>query len=133
MSKKKILFLIPFLLVAGLLLHCWATILFGDTLAGWRHYLGHCLFVPIAVLFFRDLSKATLGLGIYLLLGTANLLAFTPSITTFWMKLGSSGFTTLPVQPLSLRLFIFYFILNLDSLIDIRLDYMEAKAVKGQN
>jgi hypothetical protein len=86
----------------------------------------------LLILFFKDLCKAIIGLGVYLLLTTFNLVAITPAITTSWINFGSSGLTTPPVQLLSLGLFILYFIMNLDSLINIQLDYKKAKTLKIQ-
>ena len=128
MSKKKVLYLIPFLLVAGFLLYCWTTILAGKHLATWRHYVGLLLFVVIVLLFFSDFKKSVIGLGIFLLLATFNALAITPAITTSWFNIG--GLSTPPVQLLSLGILALYFILNTDTLIDIRLDYKEAKEQK---
>lgn len=130
MSKKKILFLIPFLLVAGFLLYCWMTILTGDFIGTWRHYVGLFLFAAVVVFFFRDFIKAVIGLGIFLILATFNALAITPAVTTNWLNIG--GLSTPPVQLLSLGILALYFILNLDTLIDIQLDYKEAKAKKAK-
>ena len=127
MTKQKILIAIPFLLVAVVLTYCWTTILFTDALALWRHYIGLLLFVPLIVLFFKDTTKATIGLGIYLLLAVFNMLAITPSITIYWINIRSSRLATPPVQLSSLAIFILYFVLNLDSLINIQLDYKDSK------
>lgn len=130
MHKQKILIFTPLLSVAGLLLYCWTTFLLSETLATWKHYVGLLLFIPLVLLFFKSLPKVTIGLGIYLLLATFNLLAIMPAITTTWLNIGSSGLYTPPVQLSSLGLFILYFIMNLDSLINIHLDYKETKALK---
>ncbi len=131
MSKKKILFLVPFLLVAAFLLYCWTTILTGEYLATWRHYAGLLLFVVIVLLFFRDFTKSVIGLGVFLLLATFNALAITPAITTSWLNIG--GLTTPPVQLMSLGILVLYVILNMDTLIDIKLAYKEAKEQKAKS
>jgi hypothetical protein len=130
MSKKKISFLIPFFLIAGLLLYCWTKILAGEYLATWRHYVGLLLFVGIALLFFKDFAKSVIGLGVFLLLATFNALAVTPAITTSWLNFG--GLSTPPVQLLSLGILALYLVLNMGTLIDIHLDYKEAKAEKAK-
>jgi hypothetical protein len=132
MSKKKILFLIPFLLVLGLLLYCWAIILTGDVLATWRHYVGLFLFIPLIFLFFKSFKITAVVTGLYLLLATFNLLAVTPSITTSWINIGSNGLQTPPVQLGSLGILVLYFVLNMDTLIDIQLDYREARERKSK-
>ena len=130
MRKKKILFLLPFLLVAGLLLYCWATILTGEFLATWKHYIGLLLFMVITILLFRNFSKAVVGLGVFLLLATFNALAITPAITTNWLRIGA--LTTPPVQLSSFGLLLLYGILNLDTLIDMQLDYKNSKRRKAK-
>jgi hypothetical protein len=132
MRKQKILMLVPLAIVLGFLIHCWTNALLNTFIPNWRHYIGIVLFVPLLILFFKDLCKAIIGLGVYLLLTTFNLVAITPAITTSWINFGSSGLTTPPVQLLSLGLFILYFIMNLDSLINIQLDYKKAKTLKIQ-
>lgn len=130
MRKKKVLFLLPFLLIVGLLLFCWTTILTSEILATWRHYVGLVLFVPIIILFFRNFKIAVIATGLYLLLATFNLLAVTPAITTSWINIGSDGIHTPPVQLASLGILVLYFVLNLDTFIDIQLDYREDKKQK---
>lgn len=132
MNKQKILILIPFALVTVIVIYCWINALANNFIPTWRHYTGLMLFIPLIILFFRDMSKATIGLGIFLLLATFNVLAITPAITTSWLNLGSSGLHTPPVQLPSLGLFVLYFIMNLDSLINIRLNYKEAKTVSAK-
>jgi hypothetical protein len=105
--------------------------MFSNFIPTWKHYLGILLFIPLLVLFFKNLHKAILGLGIYLLLATFNLLAVTSAISTSWLNFGS-GLRTPPVQLLSLGIFIVYFTLNLDALINMQLDYKEAKTLKAQ-
>ena len=127
MNKQKLLIFIPLLLITGLLLYCWTVFIFTKTLATWRHYVGYLLFIPLVFLFFKSLPKVTVGLGIYLLLATFNLLSITPAITTTWLNIGSSRLHTPPVQVSSFGLFVLYFIINLDSLINIQLDHKEVK------
>lgn len=130
MRKKTILFLIPFLFVAGFLLYCWTTIFTTEILATWRHYVGLVLFAPIVILFFKDFKMAVIAMGFYLLLATFNLIAVTPSITTSWINIGSDGLQTPPVQLASLGILVLYFVLNMNTLIDIQLDYREAREQK---
>jgi hypothetical protein len=132
MKKVQLLFLLPFLLVAGMLLYCWAILLTGGILATWKHYAGLFLFAPIVLLLFRKFQIAVIALGIYLLLATFNLLAITPAITTSWINIGSGGLRTPPVQLSSLGILILYLALNINTLIEIELDYSEARASKAK-
>jgi hypothetical protein len=131
MNKQKILILVPLVIVLSLLIKCWIEFMLSNFIPTWKHYLGILLFIPLVVLFFKNLHNAILGLGIYLLLATFNLLAVTSAISTSWLNFGS-GLKTPPVQLLSLGIFIVYFTLNLDALINIQLDYKEAKTLKAQ-
>ena len=131
MTKQKKLILIPLTFVACILIYCWTIILTTEILATWRHYLGLVLFIVIVIPFFKDkIIFTTLSTGIYLLLATINLLAMTANISTSWIRIGP--ISTPPIQLLSLGLFILYFWINIDSLIDIQLDYKEAKLKKTQ-
>jgi hypothetical protein len=130
MKKKKILQLVPLLIVAGLLLYSWTTILANEIFATWRHYIGLILFVPILILLFKNMKMAVIATGVYLLLATFNFLAVTPSITTSWINIGSNGLHTPPVQLASLGILVLYLALNLDTLNDIQLDYREARKLK---
>ena len=61
MTKKKVLLLIPLLLIAGLILYTWITVLFGDNILVWRHYTGLLLFILPELLEGIDVSQARPG------------------------------------------------------------------------
>lgn len=131
MTKPWTSLLIPMAITGSFLLYCWTIILTTEVLATWKHYAGLVLFVPLVYLFIKDVHKATIATGIYLLLGVFNLLAITPTVTSFWI--GSYSIHTPPVQLLFLGIFALYFIINFKSLIDIYLNYTEAKALKKKS
>lgn len=135
MKKQKVLFFIPLLIIAGLLACTWTEILFTDTRASWRHYTGLILFAVVICIYKQSFTKAVLATGAFLILAICNLLALTATITTtkFGLNIGPDGIYTPPFQLLSLGIFLLYFFLNIDTLIDIRLDYKEAKALRMQN
>ena len=132
MTKQKILLLIPLTIVTGLLVYSWATILFTDVVATWRHYLALALFIGLIYLFFKSFKKTVLATGIYLIFGTCNLLTLTPSVTTnsYGMRIGSLELWTPTFQLLSFSILVLFFVLNFDTLINIRLDYQEARKAK---
>src|SRR5579862_1735270 len=132
MTKQKILLLIPLTIVAGLLIYSWATILFTDVVATWRHYLALALFIGLIYLVFKSFKKTVLATGIYLIFGTCNLLTLTPSVTTnsYGMRIGSLELWTPTFQVLSFGILMLFFVLNFDTLINIRLDYQEARQAK---
>ena len=129
MTKQKILILIPLSLIIVILTYCWAVILTTEILATLRHYLGLIFFIAIIFLFFKNMAGVIVATGVYLLLATFNILAITPEMAVSWLRIGP--IETPPVQLFSIGLFILYFILNLDQLIDIYLDYKEAKEINN--
>lgn len=135
MKKQKILLLIPLTIVAGLLAYSWATILFTDVVATWRHYVAVGLFIALMFLFFRSATKTVLATGLYFIIGTCNFLTLTPSVTTnsYGLKIGSAEMWTPSFQLLSFGLLVLYFILNFDTLTNIYLDYKEAKQAKNKS
>lgn len=128
MTKQKNLRSIPLVIVAGLLIYCWTIILSTDILATWRHYVGLGLFVVIIFFYLKSFKLTAIATGLYLLLATFNALAMTPEIGTSWLRIGPVE--TPPIQLLSLGLFILFFIINFDPLVDMYLDYKEAKQTK---
>ena len=129
MTKKKILLLIPLLLIAGLILYTWITVLTGDYVLVWRHYAGLVLFVPLIYLFTKNRRKTIFGTVIYLILGICNVLTLTPSIiwNSYGIHLGSANIETPSFQLLSFGLLILLCILNFDTLVDIYLDFKEMR------
>ena len=125
MSKQKIYFLIPFLIVTAILFCCWALIWSGEYLASWRHYTGLALYLLLLVLSYNNIKRATIALGIYLLLAVCNLLVITPAITTTVIGIGPVN--TPPFQLMSLGIFTLYLILNLNTLLDMWLDYKKGR------
>jgi hypothetical protein len=132
MQKQKILLLIPLFIIGGLLIYSWAVILFTEVDATWRHYLALALFGGLIFLFFKNFTKTILATGVYLILGTCNLLALTPSVTTnsYGLRIGSLELWTPTFQLLSFGLLLLFFFLNFDSLVNIYLDYKEARQTK---
>lgn len=128
MTKSKIFILITLTIIAGFLIYCWVQILTDNVLANWRHYTGLFLFLPLIYFYFKNLPKAIVGTGIYLLFGIGNLLSLTVDVETSWLRIGPV--TTPPFQSLSLELFVLYFFLNIASIINIQLDHNEKQAIK---
>ncbi len=131
MTKKKKRILIPLIIIAAILTYCWTIILTTEILATWRHYFGLVLFIAIIIFLLKDkIITSILTTGIYLLLAIINLIAMTANISTSWIRIGP--ISTPPIQLMSLGLFIIYFWLNLNSLIDIYMEYEVTKLKKAQ-
>ncbi len=131
MTKEKKRVLIPLIITKVILAHCWTIILTAEILATWRHYLGLVLSLVLIFLLFKSVKATTVATGLYLLLATFNLIAFTPSIDTYGLRF-SDSISTPPIQLLALGLFILYLFLNYDSLINISLDIEERKLKRTQ-
>ena len=107
------------------LINAWIAILKESYTVKWQHLAGLLLFLPLPLLLFRSYKLAVLGTGIYLLLGLFRLLSLTAGVSTGFFTIAGleiSGFNWLP-----LGLLILFFILHLDVLIDMRLEYKERK------
>jgi hypothetical protein len=129
MSKPKILLLIPLLVVAGFLIYTWTIKIFTDEIAKWQHYVGLILFIPLIALFFNNFNWSVLLTGVYLILGMFYLFTITPGVTTLnFLKIGP---LTIPLfNPPMFLVFPLYFLLNFNTLMDIKLDYEEEKELK---
>jgi len=134
MTKQEKNLLLILIIIAATLSYCWLTILFTEIEAMWRHYVGIILFIPLIVLFKKDFKKAVLFTGIYLVLGTFNLLSFTLSVRTNSFELGYSSIeiSTPTFQLYSLILLVLYFILNSSTLVNYYLDYKDVKKVEDK-
>jgi hypothetical protein len=132
MSKEKKLHLSILIIIGGILLYCWSIILFTEIEATWRHYLAIILFIPLLILFKRDFKKDVLFTGVYLILGTCNLLTLTPSVTSnsYGVRIGSVEVWTPTFQLYSFLILILFFMINFNTLVNYYLDYQDSKKVK---
>lgn len=120
-EKKRILPIVA--IVACMIAYCWFQFLSKEFSASWKHHLALDFFLAIILLTLRNIKFATVLIGIFLLLATFNFIALTAVITSH--SFGIGPISTPPVQLGSLGLLILYFVLNMDILIDIYLDYKE--------
>ena len=132
MTKKKILLLLPLLLIGGILIYTWTIILFTEVDATWRQYLALLLFPFLLLLFFKNFTKAILATILYLLVGTCNLLTLTTSVNlnSYGLRILTLEIWTPTFQLLSFGLLVLFCICNLDALIDMHLDYKESREAK---
>jgi hypothetical protein len=128
MTRQKVRILIPLLIILCFLINTFIQYINGEFLLNWRHYIGMAGFIGLVFLYVRSFKWVVLSTGIYFLIAICNGLNITASTITFW--LGPEDNHTPPFQPHSLGLFILYFVLNLDNLIEIWLDYKEEKLAK---
>lgn len=130
-KKGKILFFIPLSLVAITLLYSWIIFIVKDYVAVFSHYLGLLLFFPTIYFLFKGktFKKTIVLFAIYLIVATVNLLTFLPFVITSSLEIsiGSFNIWAPGINGFALILLIFHYILNLGTLIEIHLDYKEAK------
>jgi len=128
-TKGKIFFFIPLGLIGILLIYSWIVFLTSPNVAVLTHYLGLLLFLPIIYFLYKDktFKKAIVLTGVYLILGTINLLSFLPFImTSSWgITIGSLNIWTPRLNGFALVLLLIYSILNFTNLVDIYHDYKE--------
>ncbi len=130
-NKRKICVLIPVFIISGFLIYSWTNFILRIYNPQFPHYIGLLLFIPILYFLFKDRNykKVTIATGIYLLFGLINLLSFTTAINTssFGVKIGSTTIFSPALNGLSLLILVAYGILNFDNLLDMHLDYKEAR------
>ena len=131
-TKRKIFFFIPFAIVVCFLLYSWYILLVDEyNEPHFTNYLAVILFVPVIYFLYKDKSfvKPLITLGIYLLLATFKLANISPYTQFFKVTLGIFGIP-IPFPDMNwtaLLILILYGVLNFGSLIDIYLDFKEAK------
>ncbi len=129
--KRKVLFFIPFTIVAIALLYSWILFITSNYVPFLQHYLGLIFFLPVIyfLLMGKNIKKSVVLLGIYLLLATVSVVSFFTFISTssIGINMGPVKFLTPGLNGYSLLLLILYGILNCDTLIDICHDYKESK------
>lgn len=130
LNKRQILILTPIVLIAVMIGYSWAVIFFTDLYANWRHHVALVLFFPLPFFIYKTQEKIALLLTIvYLLIGTANMLSFTPVVTSssFGIQVGSLTIATPSFQLSSFGILVLALILNFDNLTNYYLDYKESK------
>ncbi|NLR79730.1 hypothetical protein [Chitinophaga eiseniae] len=110
MNYKRLLNLIPFLILLIFTTVTWIDILAVAHAGKVRHFIGGGLVLINAVLYFFSFRMGVLLTGITLLLAVINLAAFTVNITIWQFSIGPLKFPVF--QPLALLLFSFFLILN---------------------
>jgi len=132
MKGKLIVRIIPLLILGIILVYTWYTILTTEYYATVRHILALVLFAGNLILYFFRFRYAVLLTGVILILGTFNLLAFFPDITStsFFVKIRDVEIATPSIQWKPLLLLIFYCTVNFNFLVNLYLDYRDRKKVK---
>lgn len=125
LTKKQLLTTAILVTILVLLVSQWITILNKNYVVKWHHITALVFFIPLPFLLFKNYKWAVIGTGIYLILGFLRLLTLTSGITTSTIRLlqvNLPGFNLL-----SLGLFVLFFLLHMDIIINLYLDHKERK------
>lgn len=124
--------LIPLLVIACYLVHSWIVLIAEGWSPHIQHYIAVLLFIPLVILFFKNLRLLMIWAGIYALLATFNLLTLTPDAERWSMGIHIAAFTIASpsFQSRGFLVLLTYSILNFDGLVNMYLDHKEAKTKK---
>ncbi len=130
--KKKVLSVIPFMVVCIIIIINWYQMIFGNYAATLKHYITLLLIITNAVWYFVKYKFSILLTGTILILATFNVLTFYAETTTVaWTPLiGKVQLSTPGIQGWSFLIFLGYCIINFNMLVDWYLDFKEAKQNK---
>lgn len=130
--KSRIRFFIPFIVISCLLADNWIWFLTTDYNAMSSHYIALILWLPIVFWTCKKttLKKAIVATGIYLILATIGLLSLLRGVDSGYLAINVGGILipTPSFNPPAMLLLIAYGFLNFDILVEIYLDYKEAKS-----
>ncbi len=117
---KKNLYLAPLIILVVTILYAVYTVLTTDIIFVKKHYVGF-LFAVICIAF--TIYNKNFGIyftGITLLIGTLNIIAFTPAIESYSFGFGvnNKSATSIKIQSYSFLIFLLYLILNGKFVID---------------
>jgi len=129
-KKRKILIFIVFGIIGATLIYTWFTFIFTNIVATLNHYLGLLLYIPLIYFcYIKKINLLIIFTGLYLILGTINIISFLPFISSssFGISIGSFPIQTPSLNGYSLTLLILYSILNFDTLTDLYIDYKQTK------
>jgi hypothetical protein len=125
MRNKRILLGIPILIAIGFIITCWIKIIGGEAILQWQHFVALVFITIITYLYFTNIKKTLILTGVFFLAGTFGLLSLTAGISSFNFKIGPIQLP--PLNGLSLGLLLLYLILNLDTIIEMKLNYEDKK------
>lgn len=111
---KKIVRLIPYLIVCLILIYTWYVIVNTEYQATLKHYMAWVIAMLNFVAYFIRFNYGLIGTAILLLLATFNTLGLFPEIvyTTYFIRIAGKEIESPPIQGKSFLLLILYLILT---------------------
>jgi len=120
---KKILNLLPFLALVGISIYTVIIFLTDSYIASWPQYLAFVLLIANGAVYFYQFKYGVLGTGVLLVVAMFARISFFPWIATWGIRI----VIDLPkFEPNMLGLFVLYFLLNFNMLMNWYLDVKEA-------
>jgi hypothetical protein len=111
---KKDLYLIPLLILILSLFYSIYIVYTSDIILGIKHFLGFIFLGISVVAVFLNKGLCVYFTGVTLLVGTFNIVAFTPSVEVYSFGFGFNNTTTnsFKIQLFSFLILILYFLIN---------------------
>jgi hypothetical protein len=133
--KKRILSLIPFLIISFIILYTWAEIFKTNYTATFKHYVTLLLIMTNGVCYLVKYKLGIILTAIILILATFNLLSFytVTQTSSLGINLGNREIKTPEIQLSSLFLLLLYCVINFNSLVKWYLDKKDNKEEKKFN
>lgn len=112
--NKRLVPLIPFLLITAIMIYTWSNLLFGDYIIQVAQWLGLGFYFLTLFIYFGNFKYGTLMTGVTLFIATFNVISFFADIMyiSFGAGFGDNNIYTPGIQPFSLLILILYIIIN---------------------
>ena len=123
-TKNYLLLLVPYLTVLVVMAVSWKDFVFAGYAPRWQHTAAVVGFLIVTDCLEIKFDIGLIALGCFLVLGTFNVFSFTTGIHSFWII---SDKYCPRLQPESLGILVIYGFCNFDVLVEIYLDYKEAR------
>lgn len=110
--NRKILYIIPFVLLSGILAYTWYVLILNNYSLSSKHIIGLALFIVNAVAYLFKLKYGVYLTCIYLVLASFNIVAFFPEISSssYYIRFRETEISTPSIQWKSVLLLGFFFL-----------------------
>ena len=133
MERKKIKFILPYLLTVIVLIYTWSVIVTTDYYATLKHQIALILVLINLGIYFLKFDYGIVFTGILLLLATFNFIALFPDIvsSSYFIRIAGKEIAAPTIQGKSLLLMIIFLVLNFGYLIEMYANYKYTKKKGG--
>ena len=129
MDKKKLIQVIPVIVLAGILIYTWFIIGTTDYFATIKHQIGLGLFLAIVALCFLKFKYGVIFTGLFLVLASFNAISIFPVTisSSYFVKIGGVEIATPSIQWKAVLLLILFFICAGKYLNNLYIEYRNKK------